>query len=148
MHDVFDPRSVVGIAPLCCCLDLEIILDHQIELLDVGVLALSPDIHLWAKSNQLRQSLFKNLLVVDLDEESQLRGPANWCNLELCYEKLFLATYLYEKILHLFVNDLLLCLDAVKLILKLTGLGDLHSEWRMSEVLAFHEVSDLLRIKV
>ena len=55
-------------------LHLEIVLDHHVQLLNVSVLSFSPDVHFRAEAYQFSKCLFKNLLVIDLDEESQLGG--------------------------------------------------------------------------
>ena len=70
---------------------LELVLNHLVELLNVVVLALSPDIELTAERDQLRESFLEHIGVVDLNQESQLRSMSHWSNLELSRE-IFLLT--------------------------------------------------------
>ena len=93
VHDVIDSGQTAREA---LRLDLEAILDHHIELLNVCVLSFSPLVQFRAKADQLGQSLLEHLIVVDLDEESQLRGPPHGRNFKLCHEEFFLTAHFYQ----------------------------------------------------
>ena len=93
VHDIIDSGQTAREA---LRLDLEAVLDHHVELLDVCVLSFRPLVQFRAKADQLGQSLFEHLVVVDLDEESQLRGSAHGRHFKLCHEEFFLAAHFYQ----------------------------------------------------
>ena len=145
VHDIIGRGQTAGKGHR---LDLEAILDHHIQLLNVCVLSFSPLVQFRAEADQFSQRLFEDLIVVDLDEESQLGGATHGGNFKLSHEEFFLAAHFYQQIFHLFVDDFFLRLDAVESVLLLVVLGYLHGERRVDIVLRLHELIDFLLVQV
>ena len=88
------------------------------------------------------------MLVIDLDEESQLASTTQGRYLELSREELLLATDLDEELLDLVMDQLLLSLSTKVCIVELAGLGCTHQERWVSDPLVLHEFINLVRVKI
>ena len=88
------------------------------------------------------------MLVIDLDEESQLASTAQGGYLELSREELLLAADLDEELLDLVMDQLLLSLGTKVCIVELARLGCTHQERWVSDPLVLHEFINLVRVKI
>jgi len=73
--------------------NLERILHHEMQLLELRVLTNGPVVHLSAEMYCLRQRLLKNIISVDFDEEGELAGTTDRCNVKLWSEEFLLTAY-------------------------------------------------------
>ena len=74
------------------------------ELLDCGILSLSPVIKFRTEEDEVAQGLLESVLIVDPDLERQLGVSPYRRDLEPDREELFLATHLDQQFLYFVAN--------------------------------------------
>ena len=131
------------------CSARESILYQEEQLLYLRVLTIGPLVHFRAELDEFAYCFLKNVVIIDLYQERQLRSASNRCNLELRSEVLLFAAHLNEQFLDLLKDELFLSLRAIELVLVfLTELRNGHAEGWILNHLQIHDLFDLRLIQV